>query len=52
MCENYPRIEMKSMGKHMNNNCANYLGCANKPGSNYPGSTVISGSPAAFRCIF
>ena len=25
----------------LNNDCANYLGCANRQGSNYPGSTVI-----------
>ena len=32
----------ESMGKHdyADNDFANYLGCANKPGSNYPGYTV------------
>ena len=44
-CANYPCIEVNGVNDEayncVNNDCANYLGCADKSGSNYPGCTVM-----------
>ena len=43
---NYPYIKVNGFNGEayncVNNDCANYLGCANKRGSNYPNFTVIT----------